>query len=75
MFNKHQQVTATIDKLKRIAKDALVKGKYNRAMAAINAGCGILYNWNQYYVDEEFEPFVKQIGDRLDLVEYGNNWC
>jgi len=65
MFNKHQQVTATIDKLKKIAKDALVKGKYNRAMAAINAGCGILYNWNQYYVDEDFELFAKQVGEQL----------
>ena len=61
MSNKYEQVELTVNRLKTIMKKAIDSNKYEKAIAAISAGCGILYNFNQKYTDPDFEEGVVQV--------------
>lgn len=54
-----------ISDLKEIAVRSIKKGKYEKALSAINAGCNILYQYNQYYVDEDFESDIARIAAEM----------
>ena len=52
------KVLLYINKLKRIALKEIDRNKPEAAMAAISACSLILYEYNQYYCDEEIEKYI-----------------
>lgn len=59
--SKIQQVNNLLIRLKRIAKQALNKANYEKALASISVCAHILYDFNQVYTDEELESMLKKI--------------
>ena len=59
-------------KLKGIAAKALLKGDYNKALAAIAACGGILYDLNQKYTDAELEDYLLVVS--AELVDFSEPW-
>lgn len=54
-----------VDKLKKIAKQAIECQYYEKALAAISASADILYGHNQIYTDEELEQDLLQIAEKM----------
>lgn len=76
-MDKRDQVKNSIDKLKSVMRLNLQKGKYERCMASISVGCQILYEYNQYYMDSDFEDGVVQIANciRNNYQNELNSFC
>ena len=68
---KTKKVETIVGKLKRIADDSIKKENYRKALDAITAASFILEEYNQYYVDEKLEGFVKDIAKKLVVPAYG----
>lgn len=58
-------IKKNIIRLKNIAQNALKQNHYEEAQAAISACAEILYNYNQYYKDDELESLVSQLSKRV----------
>lgn len=65
MDSKQQDVEKMLKEIKAIMHDSIRKNRYNKAMAAISAGCQILYEYNQTYVDSDFENSVIDIAKTI----------
>ncbi len=59
--DKEKNTAGFLSKLKSIMNKALEHGKFERAMSCISAGCQLLYDYNQYYTDKDFENGVTSI--------------
>ena len=68
---KTKKVETIVGKLKRIADASIKKENYRKALDAITAASFILEEYNQYYVDEKLEDFVKDIAKKLVVPAYG----
>lgn len=68
---KIKRVEEVVGKLKRITEASIRKENYRKALDAITAASFILEEYNQYYVDEELEAFVKDIAKKLVVPSYG----
>lgn len=62
-MDKTKQVNELLSKLKQSANKAIEKGSFEKALAAISAGCQIEYEFNQNYVDYDFENCVTKIAE------------
>lgn len=62
---KLKYVQVYLDKLMRIADNAINKGKYNLALSALSAYCNIQYSINQVYTDLDAEDLVLQISQKI----------
>lgn len=77
--SKGEEVDALLRELKQTMHKSLDKGNYEKAMASISTGCQILYEYNQYYVDNDFENGVVSVANEMkksycdDLKEYRRN--
>ena len=69
--DKIRNVEGVVGKLKRIASSSVDKGNYRKALDAVTAASFILEEYNQYYVDEELEGYVKDIARKLVVPTYG----
>ncbi len=58
-------VESMVGKLKKITVSSIDKGNYRKALDAITAASFILEEYNQFYVDEELEGFVKDISSKM----------
>lgn len=61
-LDKVQKTEALIDKLKNIARNAVKRKNYEKALAALSACASVLYAYNQRYTDDELEDMLLQIG-------------
>lgn len=68
---KTGRVETVVGKLKRIAEASIRKENFRKALDAVTAASFILEEYNQYYVDEELEGFVKDISAKLVIPAYG----
>ena len=64
IMDKTKQVDELLIKLKQCANKSLEKGSIEKALAAISAGCQIEYEFNQNYVDYDFENYVTAISEQ-----------
>lgn len=64
-MDKNDDVKNVIDRLKFVMRKSLQKGNYERCMASISVGCQILYEYNQYYMDSDFENGVVQVANGI----------
>lgn len=69
--DKTRRVETIVGKLKRIASASIKKENFRKALDAVTAASFILEEYNQYYVDEELEGFVKEISGKLVKPDYG----
>lgn len=60
-MSKEKQVDELINSLKKHMNDGIQKQNYEKAMATIAYGCNLLYQFNQKYMDSEFENGVVRI--------------
>ena len=67
---KIKRIESVVGKLKSIAGASIRKENYRKALDAITAASFILEEYNQYYVDEELEGFVKDIAGKLVTPSY-----
>lgn len=65
MKNKKELSNITIRQLKDIANEAIASKKYEKAMSAISFASDYLYEFNQYYTDDDLEHYTCQISDAL----------
>lgn len=63
------------EKIKSIIKKSIEVGNYEKALAAISSLGDYLYQYNQYYVDDELENFLCQISNLLSLKYNFNKDC
>lgn len=63
MNNKQVQIEEFILQVKTIAYNALEKENYVKSMAAISLLGNFLYQYNQYYKDDELEEYLCRISD------------
>lgn len=68
---KTKRVETIVGKLKRIAEASISKENYRKALDAVTAASFILEEYNQYYVDETLESYVKDIANKLVVPAYG----
>ena len=61
------KVSLFIDKLKRVAQKEISRNNAEAAMAAISACSLILYEYNQYYCDEEIEKYIEDISKTIKI--------
>jgi len=61
MESKETTVHNLIQDLKSILNKSLADRNYPKAMASISVGCQILYEYNQQFVDDDFEAAVLQL--------------
>lgn len=79
MDRKSQSVEAMLSRLKEIMEKGIRKGREQKALAAIAAGCQILYEYNQRYTDEDFENGILRLAEGLrqrhgeELEKYRSN--
>lgn len=66
-----RKVEAVVGKLKRIASASISKENYRKALDAVTAASFILEEYNQYYVDDDLEGYVKDIAKKLVVPAYG----
>ncbi|MBR1796756.1 MAG: hypothetical protein IJ757_01885 [Clostridiales bacterium] len=71
--DKTKKVEDVVGKLKRITETSIRKENYRKALDAITAAAFILEEYNQYYVDEKLEEYVKTIAKALVVPTYGPN--
>ena len=64
-MEKKEQVEKVVGRLKSTMTHSLQNGKYERCMASISVGCQILYEYNQYYMDPDFEDGVVQVAEGI----------
>ena len=64
IMDKSKQVDELLNKLKQCANKSLEKGNFEKALAAISAGCQIEYEFNQKYVDYDFENCISGIAEQ-----------
>ena len=62
-MDKAKQVDELINSLKDVMNDGIQKQNHEKAMAAISYGCNLLYQFNQKYMDPEFENGVVSIAE------------
>lgn len=65
--NKSVLVEELVNSFKEIMSVSISDKKQEKAMAAISAGCQVLYQYNQRYVDEDFENGI------LSIAKYYSN--
>ena len=65
-----RMVDKYIKKLKYIVAESISRKKYRKAMAALSSCARILYNYNQYYTDEDLEEYVIELS-RLVKIKNG----
>lgn len=79
MKNKTEQADMIVNKLKKVMNKALKEDKYEKSMAAISAGCGMIYYFNQKYTDADYEEAVIQIAQyfktlyKKELMNFSSN--
>ena len=54
-----------INKLKVYIKNLIQNKKYNKALTYISLCSNLLYNYNQYYYDDDLENYIRQISESL----------
>lgn len=65
MSDKRKQVEDKINKLKKITSISLKKGKFNTSLAALSFAAETLYQFNQYYTDNDLEMLTAQVGETI----------
>lgn len=65
MKNKEILTQNLIDKLKEIAKTSIKNNKLNRCLASVAFSAEYLYQYNQYYTDDDLEGYLCQVADKL----------
>lgn len=65
MSDKRKQVEEKINKLKKIASISLKKEKFNTSLAALSFAAQTLYQFNQYYTDNDLEMLTAQVGETI----------
>lgn len=71
MKNKEEAVEKLMREIKCVMHESLHKEELEKAMASISVGCQILYEYNQYYMDEDFENGVVTLSEILGR-QYNN---
>lgn len=64
-LNNIQKTENLIEKLKEIAKKAVYKKNYEKALSALSSCANVLYQYNQRYKDDEIENLLLKIGKEL----------
>lgn len=62
---KKECVQKTVQKLKKIVKCSIRKGKFNKALSGISAIADIMYRFNQVYSDDSLEEELVNIGEKI----------
>lgn len=65
MIDKNIITKNYINKLKKIINVCIKRNRLNEAMAAISVAGNYLYQFNQYYTDEELENYISVIAQKL----------
>lgn len=65
MTDKSKRTEELLSKIKAISKSAIDKGNYNKALASISFMGEYLYQYNQYYTEDNLEMLLCDISDKL----------
>lgn len=65
MKNKKHFSDKLVRRIKEIARQSLKKNHLNKTMSAIAYVSKYLYEYNQYYMDEDLEEFSRRIGQEI----------
>ena len=63
MATKVEKTEKLINKLRKIAENGIKNKTYDIALSAISSAAGILYEYNQFYSDSQFENMLLRIGE------------
>lgn len=66
--DKVRKVEWLIHKLKAVASKSIKKGSYEKALSAIAVCAYVLYEYNQWYTDDELEEMLLYIGHKVVYV-------
>ena len=59
-----ERVDSFLNDMKKIARSAIQKNNFEKALAAINAAADFLYQYNQTYADKDLENILLEIGEK-----------
>ena len=65
MIDKKEKTDILLKKIKGIVSDSITKHKFEKALAAISFIGYYLYQYNQFYVEDELEGYLSNISDCL----------
>lgn len=65
MIDKKEKTDILLNKIKGIVSDSITKHKFEKALAAISFIGNYLYQYNQFYVEDELEGYLSNISDCL----------
>lgn len=65
MTDKNKRTEELLNKIKVVSKSAIEKSNYNKALASISFMGDYLYQFNQYYVEDDLEILLCNISDKL----------
>ena len=60
-----------INKLKVYIKNLIQNKKYNKALTYISLCSNLLYNYNQYYYDDDLENYITEL-DKTNNINFSN---
>lgn len=65
MIDKKEKTDILLKKIKSIVSESIRKQKYDKALAAIAFIGNYLYQYNQFYTEDELEDYLRNISDCL----------
>lgn len=65
MIDKKEKTDILLKKIKGIVSDSITKHNFEKALAAISFIGNYLYQYNQFYVEDELEGYLSNISDCL----------